>query len=44
MMSAFSLRLADDRKVSLLKPSVMGVINMSPDSFYRPYSFSRRNF
>ena len=37
-MSAFSLRLADDRKVSLLKPSVMGVINMSPDSFYRPYS------
>lgn len=37
-MSTFSLRLADDRKISLLKPSVMGVINMSPDSFYRPYS------
>lgn len=37
-MSAFSLRLANGRKVSLLKPSVMGVINMSPDSFYRPYS------
>lgn len=37
-MSAFELNLADGRKISLLKPSVMGVINMSPDSFYRPYS------
>jgi dihydropteroate synthase len=37
-MTVFSLCLADDRNVSLLKPSVMGVINMSPDSFYRPYS------
>ena len=37
-MSEFYLRLADNRQVSLLKPSVMGVINMSPDSFYRPYS------
>lgn len=37
-MSAFALRLANDRQVSLQQPSVMGVINMSPDSFYRPYS------
>lgn len=37
-MAAFSLCLADGKKVSLPKPSVMGVINMSPDSFYRPYS------
>jgi dihydropteroate synthase len=36
-MTAFSLRLADGRQVSLQKPSIMGVINASPDSFYRPY-------
>ncbi len=33
----FYLRLADNRRVSLLKPSIMGVINMSPNSFYHPY-------
>ncbi|MBS0351139.1 MAG: dihydropteroate synthase [Proteobacteria bacterium] len=33
----FSIRLADGRLISLLKPSVMGVINLSPDSFYQPY-------
>ncbi len=37
-MAAFTLSLADDQKISLPKPSVMGVINMSPDSFYRPYT------
>ena len=37
-MSFFSLRLADERIVKLLKPSVMGVINLSPDSFFRPYN------
>ncbi len=37
-MTVFSLRLADNQKISLTKPAVMGVINMSPDSFYRPYS------
>lgn len=34
----FHIRLANDCHISLAKPSVMGVINMSPDSFYRPYS------
>ncbi len=37
-MPVFSLRLADERIVNLLKPSVMGVINLSPDSFFRPYN------
>lgn len=37
-MPFFSLRLADERVVNLLKPSVMGVINLSPDSFFRPYT------
>jgi len=37
-MPAFRLRLRDDRIVSLSTPSVMGIINLSPDSFYRPYS------
>lgn len=36
-MTAFTLRLADNHHVSLAKPAVMGIINMSPDSFYRPY-------
>ncbi len=33
----FYLRLADNRRVSLSKPSIMGIINMSPNSFYNPY-------
>lgn len=37
-MLEFSLRLANGRCVSLLRPAVMGVINASPESFYRPYS------
>ncbi len=36
--NSFNLCLANNRKVSLLKPSIMGIINASPDSFYRPYS------
>jgi dihydropteroate synthase len=37
-MTAFSLRLADERVISLQKPAVMGIINVSPESFYRPYA------
>lgn len=34
---SFSLSLAGGHSVSLQKPGIMGVINASPDSFYRPY-------
>ena len=32
----FSLRLRSDQVITLPRPCVMGVINMSPNSFYRP--------
>ncbi len=35
---SFSLALPRDHSIPLKKPCVMGVINVSPDSFYRPIS------
>lgn len=35
--SFFVLRLADDRRLFFPKPTIMGIINLSPDSFYNPH-------
>ena len=37
MGKTVNLRLRDDRLIQLPKPAVMGVINVSPNSFYNPH-------
>jgi dihydropteroate synthase len=34
MSKSFSLRLRDDRAVVFTKPAIMGIVNVSPDSFF----------
>lgn len=34
--NTFNLRLRSNKVIALAKPSIMGVINMSPNSFYQP--------
>ena len=37
MKKSFYLRLCDDRCVVFSKPAIMGIINVSPNSFYNPH-------
>lgn len=37
MNASFSLRLADNRLVALPKPALMGIVNVSPNSFFNPH-------
>lgn len=34
----FSLRLRDNRLIYFSRPAIMGIINMSPNSFFRPHA------
>lgn len=38
MKQSFHLRLRDDRCVDFSEPAIMGIINVSPNSFYNPHS------